>query len=56
MIREVINCQPPRPKCANPDLGSIDPDITSTVSSLFASSLRPSNSGAREGSRALDVL
>lgn len=60
MIRAVINCQPPRPKYSNPDLGSIVADITNTVLSLFfASSIRPSNSGARggrQGSPALDVL
>ena len=60
MIRKVINCQPPRPKYSNPDLGSIGAAITIIVLSLFfASSIRPSNSGAREGrqgSPALDVL
>ena len=61
MIREVINCQLPRPKYFNPDLGSIVADITITVWSLFLHhrSARPSNPGAREdrqGSLALDVL
>lgn len=35
MIREVINCQPTRPKYSNPDLGSIVADITNTVLSFF---------------------
>ena len=60
MIRDVINCQPPRPKYFNPDLGIIVAGITNTVLSIFFPSLiRPSNSRAREGrqgSPALDVL
>jgi hypothetical protein len=35
LIREVINCQPLSPECASPDLGSIVPDITTTVLSIF---------------------
>lgn len=60
MIREVINCKPPRPRYSNPDLGSIVADITNTVLSFFfASSIRPSNSGdpgGHQGAPALDVL